>query len=360
MPPTSRKSDVDRTVDRPVIDGHCDTVLKSIERTDGLQTKRQDGHVDAPRARTGTVSALFFACWVHPEKDENGYAASTYRLLDELHRLCKEDESPFRIALTGKEVRKQHRANHISIIPCVEGGHAIENSLRHLRNFYRLGARYMTLTWMNNNEWADASGDDPEHNGLTDRGVRVVQEMNRLGMIVDLSHTARSTFADAVRASDDPVIASHSCCRSICDHHRNLTDEQLCMISDVNGVAGICFYPGFLDSSYRRALDRYEDETDEDDWMGKLPEERRPEVGLEQLFTHIEHAVDVAGVDHVGLGSDFDGIVALPDGMDDCSDYTLISKGLLDRGFSEQEVNQVMGGNFLRVIDEVCGSTKSV
>ena len=343
--------------DIPVIDGHCDTVLKSLERTDTLQKASNEGHVDAPRIKAGKLSALFFACWVHPEKETDGYAAETYQLLDELHRICQDEASPFQIATSGKAVREQHKNECISVIPCVEGGHAIENNLRHLRNFHRLGARYMTLTWMNNNEWADASGEAPEHNGLTDRGLRVIQEMNRIGMIVDVSHTAPSTLSDAIRASEDPVIASHSCCRAICDHHRNLTDDQLHMIADVNGVVGICFYPGFLDMEYRRALDRYQEESDGDDWMGELSEDRRPEVGLEKLLAHIEHAVDVAGVDHVGLGSDFDGIQVLPNGMDDCSDYPIIAEGLRERGFSEKEIAKVMGQNFLRVMDEVCRST---
>ncbi len=338
----------------PVIDGHCDTVLKSLERTDGLRNKRKTGHVDAPRIKEGRISALFFACWIHPDKKEEGYACATYQLLDELHRICHDERSPFKVAGSAGQVREQHNNDVMTVIPCVEGGHAIENSLRHLRNFYRLGARYMTLTWMNNNEWADASGEEPTHGGLTDRGVRVVQEMNQLGMIVDVSHTAKTTFVDAIEASNDPVIASHSCCRSICDHHRNLTDDQLRMISDVNGVVGICFYPGFLDAEYRRALDQYEKETNEEEWMTHLPEEQRPEVGLEKLFEHIEHAVDVAGVEHVGLGSDFDGIVALPSGMEDCSAYGKISEGLRKRGFSEEATAKVMGGNFLRVMDEVC------
>ncbi len=336
-----------------VIDCHCDSVLKSLKRSDGLSERKQDGHVDAPRMEEGHVSGMFFACWIHPKKTDKGYAAATYERLDELHRLCDGSDAPFEITTSAKQIVQNDDYGKKSIIPCVEGGHSIENSLRHLRNFERLGARYMTLTWMNNNQWADGSGDEHEHGGLTNRGKRIVQEMNRIGMIVDVSHASKATFYDAVRASEKPVLASHSCCRAICDHHRNLSDNQLEAIAETGGVTAICFYPGFLDPLYRRKREEYgktDSNGDEDGWLKRLPEGKRPEVALDRIVDHVKHAAGVAGIDHVALGSDFDGVVALPNELRDCSDYPKIAHELFVNGFSKEEVRKITGKNILRLM----------
>jgi membrane dipeptidase len=259
----------------------------------------------------------------------------------------------------------------------LEGGHAIENNIRLLRDFYRLGVRYMTLTWANTNEWADSSGDidDPKvqhHDGLTDFGKDVVREMNRLGMMVDISHVADKTFYDAVEVSNAPVIASHSCARALNGHARNMTDDMLKAVAKNNGVVMVNFYSGFVDENYRQAYLAQKPERDkavqeykdhlraqgqpdlaghndiEKQWTDKIP---RPP--FESLINQIDHIAKVAGVDHVGLGSDFDGVTSLPQGIDSVADLPKITQALVDRGYTEDQIKKILGGNLLRVFRDV-------
>jgi membrane dipeptidase len=261
----------------------------------------------------------------------------------------------------------------------IEGGHSIENDIRVLRDFYRLGVRYMTLSWSNTNEWADSSGDidDPKiqhHNGLTDFGKQVVLEMNRLGMMVDISHVADKTFWDTIATTKAPVIASHSSARALCNAPRNMTDDMLRAVAKNGGVVDVNFFSGFLDQSYWNALQAQRKEedaathayleklkaegkqvtyVDEDrisrEWMAKIP---RPPFTV--LIDHIDHIAKVAGVDHVGLGSDFDGVSgATPAGMDSAADLPKITQALLDRGYSAEDIRKILGGNVLRVFKEV-------
>jgi membrane dipeptidase len=261
----------------------------------------------------------------------------------------------------------------------MEGGHPIENDIHLLRDFYRLGVRYMTLTWSNTNEWADSSGDinDPKvehHNGLTDFGKQVVVEMNRLGMMVDISHVADKTFYDAVAISKAPVIASHSSARALTNAPRNMTDDMLRALAKNNGVVMVNFFSGFDDEDFRKAAEATAKERDaaleaflaqhksdgkpvpyaeydhlEREWMAKIP---RPP--LKSLIDHIDHIAKVAGVDHVGLGSDFDGVSgATPTGIDSAADLPRITQALLDRGYSASDIQKILGGNLLRVFSEV-------
>jgi membrane dipeptidase len=261
----------------------------------------------------------------------------------------------------------------------IEGGHSIENDLHLLRDFYRLGVRYMTLSWSNTNEWADSSGDidDPKiqhHNGLTDFGKQVVLEMNRLGMMVDISHVADKTFWDAIATTKAPLIASHSCARALTDHPRNMTDDMLRAVAKNGGVVQVNFYSAFVDESYRKAAEEQKKEREaavdeyvakkkamgqrvmyldkdriEREWAAKIP---RPP--LESLIAHIDHIAKVAGVDHVGLGSDFDGVSgATPTGIDSPADLPKITQALLDLGYSAEDIDGILGGNLLRVFSEV-------
>jgi len=261
----------------------------------------------------------------------------------------------------------------------IEGGHSIENDLHLLRDYYRLGVRYMTLSWSNTNEWADSSGDINDakvqhHNGLTDFGKQVVLEMNRLGMMVDISHVADKTFWDAIATTKAPVIASHSSARALNNAPRNMTDDMLRAVAKNGGVVQVNFFSGFLDEDFRKkiealskdqagAIQKYTDslraagkpvnyvEIDriEREWMAKIP---RPPFKV--LIDHIDHIAKVAGVDHVGLGSDFDGVSgATPQGMDSAADLPKITQALLDRGYSAADIKKILGGNLLRVFAQV-------
>ena len=277
------------------------------------------------------------------------------------------------------DIERAHKQKKLATLMGIEGGHAIEDDLHLLRDFYRLGVRYMTLTWSNTNNWADSSGDITKenvqhHNGLTDLGKQVVREMNRLGMMVDISHVADKTFWDAIEVTKAPVIASHSSARALDTHPRNMTDEMLKAVAKNNGVVMVNFYSGFLDENYHKAADaqakgrdaataqyvaqqkaegkspQYIDsEQIQAEWLARIP---RPPFSV--LIDHIDHIAKVAGVDHVGLGSDFDGVSgALPEGMNSAADLPKITQALLDRGYKDDAIRKILGGNLLRVMKDV-------
>jgi membrane dipeptidase len=277
------------------------------------------------------------------------------------------------------DIEKAHKQKKLAALMGIEGGHSIENDIHVLRDFYRLGVRYMTLSWSNTNEFADSSGDikDPNvqhHNGLTDFGKQVVLEMNRLGMMVDISHVADKTFWDTIATTKAPVIASHSSARALTDAPRNMTDDMLRAVAKNGGVVQVNFYSAFVDENFLKAAEaQAKDRTaaekayidqqkaagkpvsyvDYDhidrEWMAKIP---RPP--FKSLIDHIDHIAKVAGVDHVGLGSDFDGVSgATPEGMDSAADLPKITQALLDRGYSAQDIRKILGGNLLRVFGEV-------
>jgi membrane dipeptidase len=283
------------------------------------------------------------------------------------------------MAFSVADIKRAHQQRKLAALMGIEGGHAIENDLRLLDNFYRLGVRYMTLTWSNTNEWADSSGDvtDPKighHNGLTDFGKQVVLEMNRLGMMVDISHVSDKTFYDTVAVSRAPVIASHSCARALSDHPRNMTDDMLRAVTKNNGVVMVNFYSAFVDENYRKAADAQK--KDRDAAVGAFVAERKaqgkpvsyaeydqvqrawaakiPRPPFNSLIDQFDHIAKVAGVDHVGLGSDFDGVSgATPEGINSAADLPKISQALLDRGYSAEDIRKILGGNLLRVFSDV-------
>jgi len=365
---------VERLVRRAIIvDLHCDTTQMILDEGYNLAEKHDYGQVDIPRMRQGRISAVFLA--VNPESRRLSPLESVRRALEEVDAVRRETRHhPKELALAGsaEEIVAARDQGRIAILIGLEGGHVIDSNLAILRSFFDLGARYMTLTHYTHTPWADSSGQKPVHNGLTDFGRQVVREMNRLGMMVDVSHVADKTFWDVIEISAAPVIASHSSCRVFSNHPRNMTDDMLRAVARKGGVVHVNFYNSFLDQDFQR---RYSALTAEQAREEKInaelagqPGRRRAEqrrlnaeriaklgrVSFSRLLDHFEHAVKVAGVDHVGLGSDFDGVGdQLPEGMEDISKIPSLARGLLERGFSDADVEKLLGGNTLRVMREV-------
>ena len=339
-----------------VIDTHNDMPSKMIDdgydadirHTPGFE--KTNGETDLPRLLESGVTGVFMSAYIDPEKwtfrtpDQSWEQVGVY--LDTIHAFVNRHPDRLLFATTAEEIRQAKRDGKVAILIGVEGGHAIENSLENLRGLHRRGVRYMTLTWNNGNEWAGAAAglNGTRSGGLTDRGREIVREMNRLGILVDISHVSDSTFFDAVATSSSPVIASHSSARALNRHRRNLSDDQLRAVARNGGVVNVNFYSAFIDPAF---LERSEALAGNDAAIRALP---RPALSV--LLDHFEHIIRVAGIDHVGVGSDFDGVGGLlPQGMDDVTRLPLIAQGLLDRGYSEADVRKVLGGNMLRVMD---------
>ena len=351
-----------------ILDGHIDTPQRMLDGRVDISARLSDGHVDVPRMKAGGLSAAFFSIWV-----DNTYGRGTaYKralaLIDAVRRLA-DTAADVELATTADEVRAAAARGHVAALMGVEGGHAIENSLEKLDTLYARGVRYMTLTWNNGNDWAGASMDPQRSGGLTDFGRQVVRRMEQLGMLVDVSHVSDSTFWDVLAVATRPVIASHSSCRALASHPRNLTDAQLRAIAKNGGVVGINFFPVFLDDHFRAQYAevnrRLRPEFDSirarfpgqpgladfeiDKFRGQhLAGLDIPDIG--RLLDHIDHAVQVMGVDHVGLGSDVDGISVLPRPMKDATSLPLIAEGLKARGYSVSDVRKILGENFLRLL----------
>jgi membrane dipeptidase len=356
-----------------VVDAHSDTPLRLVDQKIDIGVRSIEGDMDIPRLCEGGIDAQVFAAWVDPNFLPNNAIKRAIALLDGLTEQIAKYPDKIEIALTATDVRNIVSENKIAAILAVEGGHAIEDDLAVLRTFYKLGVRYMTLTWMNTNNWADAAGDIAKWGGLTEFGVKVVKEMNRLGMLVDVSHVSDETFWDVLQVSSDPVIASHSCCRALCKHFRNLSDDMLKVLAENGGVLCINFYNGYLDSEYtkqwrelNRELKPLRDSLKKKyaDDRSKVLAEYRPivekkkadrirPVPLDKLIDHIDYAVKVAGIDHVGLGSDFDGVSDMPVGLEDCTGVPKITEALVRRGYSDEEIRKILGENFLRVFTQV-------
>jgi len=327
-----------------VIDTHADTPQRFLDDNYDIgNTDPKDvGHISLDKARAGNLGAEFFSIWVDPSTNEGHFAKHTLDLIDSVYEQAERHPDRMMMAFSVADIERAHREKKLAALMGIEGGHSIENDIRLLRNFYRLGVRYMTLTWSNTNEWGDSSGDIDDakvqhHNGLTDFGKQVVTEMNRLGMMVDISHVADKTFWDAIAVSKAPVIASHSSARALCNARRNMTDDMLRAVAKNGGVVDVNFFSGFDSQQYwdalmaqgdkqQAAVDAYlaklkaegkepsymDKERIQHEWMARIP---RPP--LSALIDNIDHIAKVAGVDHVGLGSDFDGVSgATPEGMD--------------------------------------------
>jgi membrane dipeptidase len=364
-----------------VVDTHADTPQRFLdEGFDIGSTDPNDvGHISLDKAKRGNLGAEFFSIWVDPETNQGHFAKHTFDLIDSVYEQAARHPDRMMMAFSVADIERAHKEHKLAACMGIEGGHSIENDIHLLRDYYRLGVRYMTLSWSNTNEWADSSGDidDPKiqhHNGLTDFGKQVVLEMNRLGMMVDISHVADKTFWDAIATTKAPVIASHSSARALDDAPRNMTDDMLRAVAKNGGVVDVNFFSGFDDQDFWNAakaqakdkaaaeqkyiddmkaqgkevnyieLDRIDRE-----WTAKIP---RPPFKV--LIDHIDHIAKIAGVDHVGLGSDFDGVSgATPQGMDSAADLPKITQALLDRGYSAEDIKKILGGNLLRVFGEV-------
>ena len=356
-----------------VVDTHDDTTQRFLDGKFDLGTRSSTGSIDIPRMREGNLSAIFFSIWM-PSKVTGPEAVDRALVqIDAVREQVRKHSNDMVLATTAAEVREARKQGKIAALMGVEGGHMINSNLGVLRSYAALGVRYMTLTHSGNDEWADSSTDKPAHNGLTEFGKDVVREMNRLGVIVDISHVSDKTFYDALEVSKAPLFASHSSCRAICDAPRNMTDQMMKDLAAKGGVVQINYHVGFLSQEFRNAEkadpeinkaisaevtkrcgdnegcqliegDRLTREYVE---QGKLP---RVEFG--KIIEHIEHAVKVAGVDHVGLGSDFDG-ANMPYGMEDATKLPKLTEALLQKGYSEGDVRKVLGENTLRVMTEV-------
>src|SRR5438445_3521774 len=365
-----------------VVDTHADTPQRFLERgfDIGSTDPHDKGQISLDKVRAGNLGAEFFSIWVDPQTTPpTNYAKQAFDLIDSVYEQAARHPDRIMMAFTAADIERAHQEEKFAALMGVEGGHAIQDDMRLLRDFYRIGVRYMTLSWSNTNDWADSSGDinNPKvqhHNGLTDFGKQVVLEMNRLGMMVDISHVADKTFWDAIAISKAPVIASHSSARALTSHPRNMTDDMLRAVAKNGGVVQVNFFSGFDDPKYletliapskdrdaavelaiakKRASGEKATFMDQDqvqrEWLAKIP--RAP---FSSLIDQIDHIAKVAGVDHVGLGSDFDGVSgATPAEMDSAADLPKITQGLLDRGYGEKDIRKILGGNLLRVVGEV-------
>ena len=346
--------------DALVVDAHNDVVTKVLDEDYDLDVRHAagfahgEGQTDLPRLVESGVTAQFLAAWVDaPFALEPPGAAfdRALRYFDAIDEFVARYPERLLFGTDAASVRRAKREGRVAIFVGVEGGHAIEGSLDRLRELRRRGARYLTLTWNNGNEWAGSSigVGDTRTGGLTDFGRDVVRELERLGMLVDLSHVSDRTFDDVLAVATRPVVVTHSCARALCHHPRNLTDDQLRAVARTGGVVGINFYARFLDPAFLAAAEARE----RSDAAALDASPPLPVVPLARLAEHVEHVARVAGTDHVALGSDFDGVSALPEGMEDVTCLPRLAALLLERGFGDDDLRKILGENLLRVMDEV-------
>jgi membrane dipeptidase len=356
-----------------VVDTHDDTTQRLLDPKFDFGVRHTDGSVDIPRMRAGGLSAIFFSIWI-PGTVSGPTAVQ--RALDQItavRETVARHPDDLVLCTTAEGIHQAKAAGKIAVLMGVEGGHMINNSLANLDKFFALGVRYMTLTHTVNTDWADASTDKPAHNGLTDFGKQVVREMNRLGMMVDISHVADKTFYDVLAVSKAPVIASHSSCRALCSAPRNMTDDMIKALAAKGGVIQINYHIGFLSQQFqdvskahpelgkeieaeskKRCGDNEACQLIEADKITRdmVAQGKLPHVDWTAIIDHIDHAVKLVGADHVGLGSDFDG-ADMPYGMEDVSDIPQITNALLGKGYSPADVRKILGGNTLRLMQDV-------
>lgn len=356
-----------------VVDTHDDTTQRFLDSKFDIGTRNATGSIDIPRMKEGGLGAIFFSIWI-PSKITGPEAVNrAMTQIDAVREQVRNHPKDLALATTAAEIREARKQGKIAALMGVEGGHMINSNLGVLRSYAALGVRYMTLTHSGNDEWADASTDKPVHNGLTEFGKDVVREMNRLGMIVDISHVSDKTFYDVLETSKAPPFASHSSCRAVCDAARNMTDQMIKDLAAKGGVIQINYHIGFLNQEFRdaeKAKPELEKEIQAeinkrcgDNEACQLIEGDRvvreyvvagklPKVDFAKIIEHIDHAVKLVGADHVGLGSDFDGAM-MPFGMEDATKLPKITEGLLQKGYSEGDVRKILGENTLRVMTEV-------
>lgn len=355
-----------------VFDAHSDTPIRLKEKQYDLGVRNEKGHIDIPRMIEGGVDVQVFAIFFNPKFAAEQAIRLSLDYIDIIDQTIQANSSKIELARSAREIKTINQRNKIAIIMGLEGGYAIAGDLGVLRQYYKLGVRYMTLTWMYSHDWADASTDSAKWGGLNDFGRDVIKEMNRVGMVIDLSHASDETFWDVLEITSKPIIVSHSCCRTLCNHNRNLSDDMLHAMARNGGVIGINYYPGYLDSMHMKIseenarllkpqvdeLDKRHPERDmayyqERQKIYEPYDVRLPKVSVDRLIDHIDHAVRVAGIDHVGLGSDFDGISTTPAELKDVSYLPIITQKLVDRGYKSDDIQKILGGNFLRIFDQL-------
>src|SRR5216683_2157508 len=362
-----------------VIDTHADTPQRFVDEHWNFTDPLNGNMLNYDSAKKNNLDAQFFSIWVDPgQYPANASARRTLELIDGTLEQVRKAPDKLQLCTTADQIIEAHSRGKFAVLMGIEGGHSIEDSLALLRDYYRLGVRYMTLTWSNTNNWADSSGDidDPaiqHHDGLTPFGKQVVQEMNRLGMMVDISHVSDKTFWDVIAITRTPVIASHSSARALTNAQRNMTDEMLLAMKKNNGVVMVNFHQAFIDEQWRQA------------WNAQKPERQKAQDALEAeykakglpvpytasnkidrefaakigrapfnpLIDHFDHVIKIAGIDHVGIGTDFDGIPVPPEGIDSAADLPKVTAALMARGYTAEEMKKLLGGNLLRVFREV-------
>jgi membrane dipeptidase len=355
-----------------VVDTHNDvTTPMTNDDYDLSGTPPTPYRTSIARMKKGGLTAEFFSLYVKPwYVDHGGAARRTLDMIDSVYRAVERNPRDLMIATSAADIRRAKRQGKVAALMGIEGGHAIEDSLPTLREFYRLGVRYMTLTWNNTNNWADAGRGDKKHNGLSNFGKEVVREMNRLGMLVDVSHVSDKTMSDALDVSKAPIIASHSSARALSNVPRNIPDDLLKRIAKNGGVVQVNFYSVFVDEKtvapqsaerdkHLKAQQDAIDEKYKDDPERRAEESDKleaanplPPLPISKLIDHIDHIVKVAGIDHVGIGADFDGANDMPEGAQDVSMLPNITYELLKRGYSERDIRKILGENLLRVMAE--------
>ena len=358
------------------VDMHADTVQRIIDEHVDINQQLADGHLDAVRAREGGLDAQFFSIWVEPQLFGGGGPGAMKRAdiqIEAVRALAEKHPETWQLATTANDVRKASENGRIAALMGLEGGYAIDERLENVDRYFQMGVRYMSPAWSVSTTWAGSSGDEAgKTRGLNDFGKQVVREMNRLGMMVDVSHVSDKTFWDIVNTSSRPVIATHSGCRAIANVPRNLTDDMIVALAKTGGVVNVIFYPEHIEPGWSEKKKRVDAEISElvqrasDEEPGGVAQKklardrvrareylkRLPSVSVSRIVDHIDHIVKLVGIDHVGIGSDFDGVQAVPADLKSVADLPKLTEELLRRGYSEQDIDKILGGNMLRVMEE--------
>lgn len=363
--------------DALVADMHNDTVLRMIEEGFDFSKRDTSGHADLPRLRDGGVDLQVFACWLDTDTPIDQCRDTVDVLLDSLYAQVGQNPDKIAVCKIAKEAEDIISSGRIAAFLAVENGVALANSMDNLNHFYNRGVRYLTLTHVKSSDWCESSSDSTSlpFYGLSNFGRDVVRRMNELGMIVDVSHASPAAVGEVLKISKDPIIASHSCVYALCNHDRNLTDEQIRAIAAKGGVIGVNFYEGYLSQEFKVLVDAFEKEhkaeidsveklyKGTDNWWKERRKLYAPlsepldnlDIDVSTVVDHIDYIVRLVGPDCVGLGSDFDGVHRLPEGLEDCSKLPNITGELVSRGYSQDDIKKILGGNFMRVFRQVCG-----